>query len=126
MASGPADTVTIRAMRRCLAILLLVFLPLQFSWAAAAGYCQHQKESPQATHPGHHSHQHDSATDVPADGSVSIDLDCQFCNLSFLSFIPTLSPLPGGNTPAPVAPLIADFHSADSLPFDRPPLARLA
>ncbi|NCV41106.1 MAG: hypothetical protein EBW11_11190 [Betaproteobacteria bacterium] len=40
-------------MRKFLAIFLLVLLPLQFSWAAVAGYCQHEA-GVTANHPGHH------------------------------------------------------------------------
>lgn len=44
-------------MRRCLAILLLALLPLQFSWAAVAAYCGHEVGR-HAEHLGHHEHQH--------------------------------------------------------------------
>ena len=44
-----------RAMRRWLAILLLVCLPLQFSWAAVADYCMHESGET-ADHVGHHDH----------------------------------------------------------------------
>ncbi|MBU0601652.1 MAG: hypothetical protein KKD25_04520 [Gammaproteobacteria bacterium] len=44
-------------MRRWLSILLLVFLPFQFTWAAAAGYCQHETGAA-AQHFGHHDHKH--------------------------------------------------------------------
>lgn len=64
-------------MRRCLALFLMVWLPLQSLWAVAAPYCQHE---PQATpvvaqHLGHHDHGHDLAqrADTPADPGVSTD-----------------------------------------------------
>lgn len=44
-------------MRRCLAIVLLALLPLQFSWAAVAVYCGHES-AVRAAHFGHHTHQH--------------------------------------------------------------------
>lgn len=44
-------------MRRCLVLVLLLWLPLQFSWAAAAGYCGHEQRKG-AAHFGHHAHQH--------------------------------------------------------------------
>jgi hypothetical protein len=46
-------------MRRYLAIFLLVLLPLQYSWAAMASYCEHET-SVTAKHPGHHTHDHAS------------------------------------------------------------------
>nr|ART41037.1 L611 [uncultured bacterium] len=49
-------------MRRWLSILLLVFLPFQFSWAAVAGYCQHETGAA-AQHFGHHDHQHQAAAE---------------------------------------------------------------
>ncbi len=73
-------------MRRCFAILLLALLPLQFSWAAVAGYCGHESDA-QAQHLGHHQHQHqadaavDQSDDSPAGKSLgSSDLDCAQCH----------------------------------------------
>jgi hypothetical protein len=40
-------------MRRWLSILILVFLPFQFTWAAVGGYCQHETGAA-AQHFGHH------------------------------------------------------------------------
>ena len=45
-------------MRRCLSILLLVFMPLQFSWAAVGTYCEHESGT-RAQHFGHHEHKHE-------------------------------------------------------------------
>lgn len=48
-------------MRKCLAIFLLVFMPLQLSWAAVvSSYCQHETGA-SAKHFGHHDHQHKAA-----------------------------------------------------------------
>lgn len=73
-------------MRKWLAILLLVFMPLQFSWAAVVSYCQHEAE---AKHFGHHQH-HAKANsntnlDTTADGKGdaapdAMDLDCDHCH----------------------------------------------
>jgi hypothetical protein len=114
-------------MMRFLALLLLVLLPLNAAFAAAAGYCQHQKESTQAAHFGHHTHQHDSSADKAGNSGAQIDPDCGFCHLSFSSFVPALSPMLGDNSPPQlVVPPVAEFRSATVDPFDRPPLARLA
>ena len=70
-------------MRRWLFILLLVFLPLQFSWAAVGVYCQHESGTA-AKHFGHHDHQHkaDASQGDKADPKASggIDGDCSACH----------------------------------------------
>lgn len=70
-------------MRRWLAILLLVLLPLQSVWAAAAAYCQHETGAG-AQHFGHHEHKHhqgsadtSNSSDVP---SFAVDADCAVCH----------------------------------------------
>ena len=76
-------------MRRWLTILLLVFLPVQLSWAAAASYCRHEGGS-STKHYGHHEHEHQSAKlkaagDERADknlGAGQLDDDCGVCQLS--------------------------------------------
>jgi hypothetical protein len=71
-------------MKRFLAIILLALLPLQFSWAAVAGYCQHESEVT-VNHPGHHSHDHQAADKhepVKNSGSsTGVDHDCATCHL---------------------------------------------
>jgi hypothetical protein len=71
-------------MKRYLAIFLLVLLPLQFSWAAMAGYCEHET-AVSSKHPGHHSHEHASAehpeTAQSAEPSACMDHDCATCHL---------------------------------------------
>jgi hypothetical protein len=114
-------------MKSFFAILLLVLLPLNAAFAAAAGYCQHQQETAQAAHFGHHAHQHDSAADKADNSGAQIDPDCGFCHLSFSSFIPALVHLLGNDSPPKLSALpLNDFQSADVDYFDRPPLARLA
>ncbi|MFA7291116.1 MAG: cation efflux protein, CzcI family [Rhodocyclaceae bacterium] len=69
-------------MRRFLAIALLVFLPFQFSWAAVAGYCQHETEG-SARHFGHHEHKHQADTHEAAPDTKlagGIDNDCGACH----------------------------------------------
>lgn len=70
-------------MRKWLAVILLVFIPLQASWAAVASYCQHET-GVAAKHFGHHDHQHKAAdgkgaaTDPAQIGSS--DPDCAYCH----------------------------------------------
>lgn len=73
-------------MRRWLAILMLVLLPLQSSWAAVAAYCGHENGQ-QARHLGHHEHRHADQAKVgndsaPADRSApsGFDFDCGHCH----------------------------------------------
>src|SRR5574343_283494 len=71
-------------MKKFLAIFLLVLLPLQFSWAAVAGYCQHEA-GVTANHPGHHTHDHQAADNHESgkDGTASAGVhhDCATCHL---------------------------------------------
>ena len=72
-------------MRRWLAILLLLFMPVQGLWAAAAPYCQHE-EDPAAMHVGHHTHEHHGAQSGLADldddggGPAAEHADCHTCH----------------------------------------------
>ena len=78
-------------MRRWLTLLLLVMLPLQFTWAAAAAYCQHE-QVPSVRHLGHHEHEHQGAQgahqakavdpDAAKAAMVFGDSDCGYCQLS--------------------------------------------
>lgn len=76
-------------MRRWIAMFLLVWLPLQSLWAAAAPYCQHEA-SVQGTHLGHHEHEHaagsldastaDASADVDAELAKADHADCHGCH----------------------------------------------
>lgn len=65
-ANVPADR--LRAMRRWLSILLLVFMPFQFSWAAVATYCEHESGA-RVKHFGHHEHEHQQPAGEPGEAS---------------------------------------------------------
>ncbi|QTD44957.1 hypothetical protein [Ottowia testudinis] len=75
-------------MRKLLAIFMLMFIPLQFSWAVAATYCQHENGAA-AKHFGHHDHQHKTADgkDASSDPAKTIggDPDCASCHAGCLS-----------------------------------------
>lgn len=81
-------------MRRLLLTFLLVFLPLQSIWAAASPYCGHEA-APQASHFGHHAHDHhgdaaaaqtqpSSADETPDHKALTTtataDMDCHACH----------------------------------------------
>ena len=55
-------------MRRWLLVLLLLVLPLQFAWAAAAPYCAHEVAAAAGKHPGHHQHAHQDGGDAAVAG----------------------------------------------------------
>lgn len=85
-------------MRHWLTILLLVFLPFQFTWAAAAGYCQHETGSA-ALHFGHHDHKHQAdAEHVGAPDAKTLgggaDGDCVACHAGCVAAIFSIVSLP--------------------------------
>lgn len=123
-------------MRRWLAIVMLVFLPLQFSWAAVASYCGHETGAA-AQHIGHHDHQgHGHAAkdvdpgdkgkaDGTATGASSFDCcHCHGCCTGLVDVVTSFEP------PAPAsAPLgLSMSHSAEHPPAqpERPQWAALA
>lgn len=71
-------------MKRLLAIILLVLLPLQFNWAAATGYCLHES-GVTAKHSDHHSHDHQAAdqheSDADVASSAGVHHECATCHL---------------------------------------------
>ncbi|WP_156174002.1 cation efflux protein, CzcI family [Cupriavidus basilensis] len=74
-------------MRRFALIFVLLILPFQFSWAAAARYCQHEKAAA-VWHLGHHEHRHqqpEGKADVEKKSVV--DTDCGVCHLASLQFV---------------------------------------
>ena len=78
-------------MRFWVALLLAVFMPLQFSWSAVGAYCQHETGK-NAGHFGHHSHEHQASkgeTSKQSDSGegVAIDGDCGLCHYSALKIL---------------------------------------
>ena len=70
------------SVRRFILSLLLVILPLQFSWAAEAAYCAHETGAA-ANHFGHHDHRHtsgDASKDKVTKASGLLDADCDMCH----------------------------------------------
>lgn len=63
-------------MRRWVAIIMLIVLPLQLSWAVASNYCL-DEQGPAAQHFGHHVHaHHDGVIKQAAKGKQTVDQDC--------------------------------------------------
>ncbi len=76
-------------MRRWLSILLLIVLPLQFSWAVAATYCQHEADVNQ--HFGHHGHKHhaDGKKEAVKASLSVVDNDCAVCHAGCIAALTT-------------------------------------
>jgi len=74
-------------MRRLLSILLILILPLQFCYAVAASYCQHE-DGQSASHFGHHVHVHEDgdqtsgSTKSKPKTKLFADNDCVSCHLA--------------------------------------------
>ncbi len=82
-------------MNRVLFIVLMLLLPLQWSWASAASVCAHEKaKSGHATHFGHHEHAHqgaghaDDQGDAKQAGSLAAHADCGVCHGLHSAFVP--------------------------------------
>lgn len=99
-------------MKRLLLIFLLIALPFQYSWAAAAAYCQHEKAHP--THFGHHAHDHQAQAEdsKEKDKLPKFHSDCGYCHLSCQAT--ALPGMPDLTIPDAVAPPLAPSLSFSS------------
>ena len=113
-------------VRRFFALFLLVLLPLQFAFAAAAPYCALEKVAV-ASHFGHHEHP-DTPAPEPVDNGDDVKLhECGVCHLSCGQVHPA-STLTAA-LPAVVAVVaLADTPQPQHLqePTERPPRTSLA
>jgi hypothetical protein len=118
-------------MRRWIALLLLVLLPLQVSWAAVANYCGH--EAGAAGHIGHNEHaaqNHGGKAGDPSDKGMTdgaSSFDCGHCHGYCVVMIDAVSPLePQMLGSAPPGP--GDHTLAEHLPAqpERPKWAPFA
>lgn len=114
-------------MRRWIALFLLCLLPLQWSYAAAAEYCQHEETRAAQKHMGHHSHEHIGDEQEPSKSKGYADQDCPTCHAHNLSVPLTAQPAQFGvETDSP------DFEIQTRVPYRspdnpfRPPLRTLA
>lgn len=102
-------------MRRWLSILLLAFLPFQFSWAAVTTYCEHES-GVRSRHFGHHEHQHQQsagesseASKVKLSGALDV-ADCHFhcqCAVDFPASV--MMPMALGSQP------LTDWRGSDAV-----------
>lgn len=115
-------------MRRLVALFLLVLLPLQAVWAAAAPYCQHEGDVA-ASHIGHHQPEHgqhaahaqhtDAAKGDAGDEGLGGDAhsDCHVCHGGTV-LTHVVQTLQWANTPSLLAPEPARGQPAP--PGERP------
>lgn len=80
-------------MRRWLVIVILLVLPLQFTWGAAAPYCAHEAASAANAHPGHHQHLHQGGSNATKAGDDGADVgakhpDCASCHAGTATTLP--------------------------------------
>jgi len=80
-------------MRRRLVVFILLVLPFQFIWAAAAPYCAHETAAAASKHPGHHQHIHQGGSDVAkagddGAGSGTNHTDCASCHAGAAATLP--------------------------------------
>ena len=80
-------------MRRWLVVFLLLVLPLQFAWAAAAPYCAHETAAAASKHPGHHQHVHQDGSeaanaDDEGGGAGVKHTDCASCHAGCAATLP--------------------------------------
>lgn len=114
-------------MRRWFAILLLVLLPLQALWAAAAPYCAHE-ENPTSMHVGHHTHEHQDAQgdSGSSEGLAGNHADCQVCHGGAGALPPALMAPAPTELEAHPAPGVAMLPAPPFFRLDRPNWSRLA
>lgn len=104
--------------RRLVFLFLAVLLPLQLSWGAVSGYCQHESGA-KAKHFGHHEHVHKVDAKKVPDLKVAPDNDCGTCHASSVTVLvdaqAALPVLGAGSMPNP-----ASSRAPPSLPPDSP------
>lgn len=113
-------------MRRFLAILVLLILPLQMSFAVAAEYCDlSPKDAGQ--HFGHHTHKAEDSKKESTPKKSKAEKDCAFCHLGCAQL--QISVVPSFSVPAASMPVVSESALPDGLVpavFDRPPKHALA
>ena len=115
-------------MFRLFLLCFALLLPLQFAWAGAAAYCEHETSTARAEHFGHHAHVHEAETSQKAGAKFIADADCGACHASGAPLIATLaSALALPSAAVHAAPtLLGPIASALARAPDRPQWRRLA
>lgn len=122
-------------MRRLILIVMMLLVPGQWTWAAAASYCEHESGN---WHFGHHEHQHESSASADTAGPVGSDfggsdpvaaqhLDCEVCHGVGVALNGAASLLGMALLPAVLMPHGGRFLADPPLePLLRPPLSLVA
>lgn len=109
-------------MQRILVIVLLMVVPFQLSWGAAAAYCRHES-NPVVSHFGHHAHQHAASSmdskSSPAKLQLGADSDCTFCQLAGIGFAPT--PESSQSLPLTAVDAVAELKPSRASLYPSPP-----
>lgn len=121
-------------MSRWVVALMLALLPLQFSWAAVATYCQHERSTSASTvqHVGHHEHQHDSGasggkTKAGEKNLDKFDPDCRSCHGLGLGAVHVpVAKMPANRGSGMNAPVLSPLAGISPIPPDRPQWPSLA
>lgn len=83
------------AVKRLFVLALLLIMPLHFSWAAAAVYCEHDDKP--VSHFGHHAHAEDADFHkANGDANGKVHGDCGYCHAAAVQasiFIPGKPPV---------------------------------
>lgn len=116
-------------MRKFVAILFLLIVPLQWSTAAVAAYCQHETESKAQQHVGHHAHVHQASADLGGSDPANSDFDAD-CPSCLAHYAQVAIPVDHAATPIcgdrNAAPYRATLPEPPLGSLFRPPLADLA
>ena len=121
------SSVIILSVRRFLALFLLLLLPLQFAFAAAAPYCALEKAKV-ASHFGHHEHPDAPTPEPVGDGNdKGKSHDCAVCHLGAGQLHPDVASLPA-LPPVATVRSVPDDRQPQHLqePTERPPRISLA
>lgn len=113
-------------MRRLILIVMMLLVPGQWTWAAAASYCEHESGN---WHFGHHEHQHAASADEAggADPVAAQHLDCEVCHGVGVALNGAASLLGMALLPAVLMPHGGRFLADPPLePLLRPPLSLVA
>jgi hypothetical protein len=120
----------IEIVRRWVFALLLLVVPFQLVWGAAAPYCAHEASTSAKKHFGHHEHKHQagdeivSATDDADVTAGAFHADCESCHLGSSAFMPAVTAavdaLPHGSASNPPDPRYDSHIPAGPQRPDRP------
>jgi hypothetical protein len=115
-------------MLRLLVLFLAFVLPVQFAWAGAASYCQHETEPSLSRHFGHHEHVHKQSSNKTADAKFSVDEDCGVCHAGCAQSLPMHGSALPYLAPILALPFEVAAHPSSAPPGapDRPQWTRLA